>query len=38
MMKKIFNYALMAATVCCLSIAVTSCKDDDKSDNKRRQE
>ena len=32
-MKKIFNYALMAATVCCLSLAVTSCKDDDNSEN-----
>ena len=32
-MRKIFNFALMAATVCCLSLAATSCKDDDKSDN-----
>ena len=29
-MRKIFNFALIAATVCCLSLAVTSCKDDDK--------
>ena len=29
-MKKIMNFALMAATVCSLSLAVTSCKDDDK--------
>ncbi len=31
-MKRLLNIALMAATVCCLSLAVTSCKDDD-SDN-----
>lgn len=30
-MKKIMNFALIAATVCCLSLAVTSCKDDDKN-------
>ena len=30
-MKKIFNFALMAATVCGLSLAATSCKDDDKN-------
>ena len=28
-MKKILNYLLIAATVCGLSFAVTSCKDDD---------
>jgi len=32
-MKKYFRFALMAAMVCGLSLAVTSCKDDDKSDN-----
>ena len=32
-MRKILNFALIAATVCGLSLAVTSCKDDDKSDN-----
>ena len=30
-MKKIFNFALIAATVCGLSFAVTSCKDDDNN-------
>ena len=29
-MKKYFRFALIAATVCGLSFAVTSCKDDDK--------
>jgi len=29
-MKRILNYLLMAVTVCGLSLAVTSCKDDDK--------
>ena len=28
-MKKITNYLLIAATVCGLSLAATSCKDDD---------
>ena len=32
-MRKMMNFALMAAMVCGLSLAVTSCKDDDKSDN-----
>ena len=32
-MKKILNYLLIAATVCGLSFAATSCKDDDNSDN-----
>ena len=32
-MKKILNYLLIAATVCGLSLAVTSCKDDDNSEN-----
>ena len=32
-MKKIFNIALIAATVCGLSLAVTSCKDDDNKNN-----
>ena len=32
-MKKIMNFMLIAATVCGLSLAATSCKDDDKSDN-----
>jgi len=32
-MKKIFNFALIAATVCGISLAATSCKDDDNSDN-----
>ncbi len=32
-MKRLLNIALMAATVCCLSLAVTSCKDDDNSNN-----
>ena len=31
-MKKIWNYALMAAMVCGLSLAVTSCKSDDNDD------
>jgi hypothetical protein len=31
-MKKMMNFALMAAMVCGLSLAVTSCKDDDKND------
>ena len=30
-MKKIFNFALIAATVCSISFAVTSCKDDDNN-------
>ncbi len=33
MKKNIFHFALMAAMVCGLSLAATSCKDDDKSDN-----
>ena len=32
-MKKIFNFMLIAATVCGLSLAATSCKDDDNNDN-----
>ena len=32
MMKKNFYFLLMAALVCCLSLSVTSCKDDDKND------
>ena len=32
-MKKYFRFALIAATVCGLSFAVTSCKDDDNSEN-----
>ncbi len=32
-MKRLLNIALMAATVCCLSLAVTSCKDDDNDSN-----
>ena len=32
-MKKIMNFALMAALTVGLSLAATSCKDDDKSDN-----
>ena len=37
-MKKIWNFALMAAMVCGLSLAATSCKDDDKdSENNGRQ-
>ena len=38
MMKKIWKFALMAAMVCGLSLATTSCKDDDKdSENNGRQ-
>ena len=32
-MKKVMNYVLTAAMVCGLSLTVTSCKDDDKSEN-----
>ena len=32
-MKRVMNYVLTAAMVCGLSLAATSCKDDDKSDN-----
>ena len=32
-MKKTFRYVLMAALTVGLSLAATSCKDDDKSDN-----
>ncbi len=32
-MKRLLNIALMATMICCLSLAVTSCKDDDNSDN-----
>ena len=32
-MKKMMNFALMAAMVCGLSLAVTSCKDDDKDND-----
>ena len=32
-MRKIFNFALIAATVCGLSFAATSCKDDDIKNN-----
>lgn len=33
MKKKIFNFALMAALACGLSMSVTSCKDDDNNDS-----
>ncbi len=32
-MKRLLNIALTVATVCCLSLAVTSCKDDDNDSN-----
>ncbi len=32
-MKKLLNITLVSAMVCCLSLAVTSCKDDDNNDS-----
>ena len=37
-MKKNFNFLLMAALVCSLSLSVTSCKDDDSDNNGKGSE
>ena len=36
MLKKCFNWMLMVSMVCCLSLGVTSCKDDDDNGNESK--
>ena len=36
MIKKCFNWMLMVSMVCCLSLGVTSCKDDDDNNNESK--